>query len=232
MTRPSPAHQGPPAPLQVDHLVVAADTLAQGVAWCEATLGVTPGPGGRHALMGTHNRLLKIASAGFPDAYLEIIAIDPDAPPPGRARWFGLDAPGLRQRLRDRGPGLIHAVARSTMLDVHRTAMVAAALQPGEPVAASRDTPQGRLEWRILLRDDGALDAGGAVPTLLQWTGRHPAQAMPDSGVALAALVLCGVPQRAHAVLQLPGVEVRAAPGPALRATFLTPQGPVMLESA
>ena len=44
----------------VDHLVVAAATLADGVAWCERTLGVTPGPGGRHPLFGTHNRLLKI----------------------------------------------------------------------------------------------------------------------------------------------------------------------------
>ena len=60
----------------VDHLVVAAATLAQGVAWCEATLGLTPGPGGKHPLMGTHNRLLKIATAAFPEAYLEIIAID------------------------------------------------------------------------------------------------------------------------------------------------------------
>jgi uncharacterized membrane protein YphA (DoxX/SURF4 family) len=45
----------------LDHLVIMASTLAQGVAWCEATLGVTPGPGGEHPLMGTHNRL---AAAG------------------------------------------------------------------------------------------------------------------------------------------------------------------------
>ena len=75
----------------VDHLVVAAASLDQGVAWCEATLGITPGPGGKHPLMGTHNRLLKIATEPSRDAYLEIIAIDPAAPPPGRVRWFGLD---------------------------------------------------------------------------------------------------------------------------------------------
>ena len=38
---------------QIDHLVVAARTLVEGVAWCEATLGVVPGPGGEHALFGT-----------------------------------------------------------------------------------------------------------------------------------------------------------------------------------
>jgi hypothetical protein len=46
----------------VDHLVIAAASLEEGVAWCEATLGVTPGPGGEHPLMGTHNRLLRIAT--------------------------------------------------------------------------------------------------------------------------------------------------------------------------
>ena len=66
----------------VDHLVVAAPSLEAGVAWCEATLGVTPGPGGRHPQFGTHNRLLKIASEAYPQAYLEIIAIDPQAAPP------------------------------------------------------------------------------------------------------------------------------------------------------
>ena len=83
----------------VDHLVVMAASLAEGVAWCEATLGVTPGPGGEHPLMGTHNRLLRIASPAFPQAYLELIAIDPDAPALGRVRWFGLDDPALQARL-------------------------------------------------------------------------------------------------------------------------------------
>ncbi len=214
----------------LDHLVVAAHSLAQGVAWCEATLGVTPGPGGRHALMGTHNRLLKMATVAYPNAYLEIIAIDPEAPPPGRPRWFGLDDAALRERLAD-GPRLIHAVARSTMLDMHRWGLITVGQKPGDPVNAGRDTPEGRLEWQILLRDDGRLDCGGALPTLLQWKGRHPAEAMPDSGVTLRSLALCGVPDRARDVLRLRGVSVTSAPGPALRATFATPLGEVTLES-
>ena len=87
---------------QIDHLVVAAHSLQQGVEWCEATLGITPAAGGEHEKYGTHNRLFKIATPAFPVAYLEIIAINPDAviekkPPP--TRWFDLDNPQLQAEL-------------------------------------------------------------------------------------------------------------------------------------
>jgi hypothetical protein len=202
------------------------------VTWCESTLGLTPGPGGRHPLFGTHNRLLKIATPVFEDAYLEIIAIDPQAAAPQRPRWFGLDDPGLQQRLRRDGPQLAHVVARSPQIDMHRWGLIQVGLQPGEPVKASRDTPQGLLAWEILVRPDGALLCAGALPTLIQWQGRHPAQAMPDSGVTLQGLTLRGVPARAATVLRLRGVDVREpADGPALEAVLLTPKGEVCLSS-
>jgi hypothetical protein len=210
----------------VDHLVVAARSLAEGVSWCEATLGVTPGPGGQHPLMGTHNRLLKIASAAFEQAYLEIIAIDPEAAPPGRIRWFGMDTLDLSA-----GPRLIHVVGRSPMIDMHRWGLINVGVKPGEPVKAGRETPQGRLSWQILVRDDGQLNGGGALPTLIQWEGRHPTEAMPDSGVVLKSLVLNGVPDRVRDVLRLRGVSVSDAAGPALKATLGTPLGDVTLSS-
>ncbi len=80
----TPATASPPAAAELDHLVITAATLEQGVAWCEATLGATPGPGGQHALFGTHNRLMKVEGEGHAGVYLEIIAIDPQAPAPGR----------------------------------------------------------------------------------------------------------------------------------------------------
>ena len=73
----------------VDHLVVAAPDLDSGSAWLEAKFGARLAPGGCHAAMGTHNRLLRLG----PTLYLELIAIDPAAPKPGRSRWFGLDDP-------------------------------------------------------------------------------------------------------------------------------------------
>ena len=211
----------------VDHLVVAAASLDDGVAWCEATLGVTPGPGGRHPLFGTHNRLLKIASDAYPQAYFEIIAIDPEAPVPARPRWFGLDGLDLSA-----GPRLIHVVGRSPMLDMHRWGLITVGLKPGDPVKAGRDTPEGPLSWQILVREDGQLNCGGALPTLIQWDGRHPAEAMPDSGVVLQSLALNGVPDRARDVLRMRGVQVSSAAGPALQAVLSTPRGDVTLTSS
>lgn len=216
--------------LALDHLVVAAASLDQGVAWCEATLGVTPGPGGKHVLFGTHNRLLKIATPAFPLAYLEVIAVDPISPPQRRARWFGLDEPALQQRLAA-SPCLIHAVARTDTLGTQRRALRAAGMDPGEPVQAGRDTPQGRLAWQILVRADGRLLCGGALPTLIQWEGVHPAARMPDAGLALRALTLNGVPAAARELLGLRNVQVHSGLGPALVATLETPLGIVTLES-
>jgi len=66
---------------RIDHLVVAADSLAQGAEWCDRVLGVVPGPGGEHPLMGTHNRLLRVATVDHPRTYFEIIARNPEAAP-------------------------------------------------------------------------------------------------------------------------------------------------------
>lgn len=210
----------------VDHLVIAAPTLAQGVAWCERVLGVMPAAGGRHALFGTHNALLAIAAEAYPQAYLEIIAIDPEAPQPARPRWFGLDELDLST-----GPRLIHWVGRSPMLDMHRWGLINVGEAPGDPVAASRQTPQGLLQWQILVAADGRLRHGGALPTLIQWQGEHPADSLPASGVTLQELTVNHLPPRSRAVLRLRGVTAVDDDGPALRVCLSTPRGAVRLTS-
>jgi hypothetical protein len=213
----------------IDHLVIVASTLAQGAAWCEATLGVVPGPGGQHALMGTHNRLLSIASSQFPLAYLEIIAIDPAAPPPARTRWFGMDDLSLQAAVQQ-APQLVHGVARTPNIEMHRWGLVNIGQNPGPALAAERDTPNGKLAWRILVRDDGALLCGGALPTLIQWQGVHPAEHLPASPVQLQAVALAGLPPRVPPLLRLRGVTTPDA-GPAVQVVLNTPKGPVTLSS-
>ncbi len=216
----------------LDHVVIAAASLVQGAAWCEATFGVLPGPGGKHALFGTHNRLLKIATPVFPELYLEIIAIDPDAPAPVRPRWFGLDSLLLQQQLKA-SPRLLHVVARTRQLDAQRQALLQLGQHPGEPVSASRETPTGLLEWQILVRPDGQLACAGALPTLIQWRGQHPSHSLAESPVGLQSLGLRGLDEGVRRALILPGVDMPAeGHGPALTAVFDGPRGPVVLSSS
>ena len=216
---------------EIDHIVVAADSLAQGVAWCEEVLGVTPGPGGKHPLMSTHNRLLRLDGA-FESAYFEIIAIDPDAPAPGRARWFGLDRPALRQALRE-SPRLVQLVARSTQVEMLRWGLINRGIDPGQPIGAERPTPDGLLKWRIVVRDDGDNACDNLLPTLIEWGPRHPTDSMPLSPLSLADVTLAGLPPAAIELLRLRGVATPAAGDvePGLRVVLDTPRGRVTLES-
>ena len=158
----------------LDHLVVLAPSLASGVAWAKATLGVTPGPGGEHPLMGTHNRLLRLRNGeGQPGAaYLEIIAVNPAAMPtlqPPERRWFDMDDPALRERVAQMGPQLVHWVARVPALAAALQAWQKLGIDRGEARAASRPTPGGLLQWQISLRPDGQRLFNGVLPSLIQW---------------------------------------------------------------
>lgn len=211
---------------QIDHLVVAAPTLADGVQWCESTLGVTPGPGGKHALMGTHNRLALLASPAFPQAYLEIIAIDPEAPQPVRKRWFEMDRRAGASNVK-----LVHWVLATDELTRLRGDFVAAALDPGVPIAAERQSPNGLLRWQITVRDDGRLLCGGALPTLIEWQSAHPTERMAASGLTLHGLTLRGLPPLVADRVQAAGVRCAADAGPAISAEIDGPRGRITLSS-
>lgn len=224
---------------QIDHLVIAARTLDEGVAWCEATLGVTPGPGGAHPLMGTHNRLISIATDAFPLAYLEIIAIDSNKQPTraaGLHRWFDLDDATLQAELAQHGPRLIHFVARvpDAAAALHALAAGPTPIDRGPLVEASRDTAAGRLDWKISVRDDGQRLFYGALPTVIEWGPVHPADTMPASGITLTELHATHprpeMLHAAHSALGLAQLPVEAGP-PNLVAVLQTPRGPVTLES-
>jgi hypothetical protein len=223
-------------PARIDHLVVLADTLEQGAAWCERSLGVAPGPGGEHPLMGTHNRLLRLAGVDHPLAYLEVIARNPAAEgaQAGRRRWFDMDDPTVQSTVHEQGPRLAHWVARVPDVRAAVAALAAQGIDVGEVVEASRMTARGLLQWQITVRDDGRRQFHGCLPTLIQWGATHPAAAMPDAGLTLRSLALAhpqaGRLRQALDTIGLEGVAVQEG-SPNVCATVLAPRGAVRRES-
>jgi len=229
---------------QIDHLVVVAATLSQGVQWCEDTLGITPGPGGEHDKQGTHNRLFKIATPAHPLAYFEIIAINPHADPALRsknARWFDMDDPALQKSVAEQ-PRLLHFVAGTTDITAARQAWFDQGIDRGTTIHANRRTANGLLHWQFSLRPDGQRLFQGTLPSLIQW-GKpgdadpqrlHPRNTLPRSKVSLERLNVshpnASKLQAAYAALGLK--EVAITTGPAnVQAVLHTPKGLVSLNS-
>ena len=222
---------------QVDHLVVAASTLEDGVAWCESTLGIAPGPGGEHPLMGTHNRLFSISTAQYPNAYFEIIAIHAGAKCAriqGEKRWFDLDDEALQRGLKQNGPQLVHFVASTPAAAPAVESLASLGLDRGDMLAASRMTAHGLLSWKITVRTDGQRLMNGTLPTLIEWGDVHPTQHMAASGVTLQSLTASQPephPLRAaYAAIHLQGVAVVQGQAK-LAATLRTPRGLISLQS-
>ncbi len=197
--------------MELDHLAVVAGTLAEGVAAVEAALGVPLQPGGAHPQMGTHNRLLSLG-----DLYLEVIAVDPAAPPPGRPRWFAMDAFAGP-------PRLTNWVCRCADLDAE-----CAEGPPG--LGDPLDLERGDLRWRMAVPPDGLLPFGGLFPALIAWQGTaHPAPRLTDRGCRLKRLTVtlpAAEELRAALAGRLSDRRLDIEPGPeGLTAEIETPSG-------
>jgi hypothetical protein len=206
--------------LTLDHLVVVAPDLAEGVAHVRACLGLDMPEGGRHSEMGTRNHLLRLGASTF----LEVIAADPEAAPPPRARWFGLgDAARVRAEW-EAGRRLRGFVARTTDIDT---------LLAAHPdlLGAAATLTRGTLSWRFGLRPDGTWPADGAAPYVMDWGDRpHPAGTMPDFGAHLDDFSLTHPEPEAvaalHADLGLTDPpRIEAGPAPRWTARIATPSG-------
>lgn len=195
--------------MQLDHLVVAGETLAEAVGHVEAALGMSMQPGGKHVRYGTHNALLGLGEG----LYLEAIAIDPEATPQSMPRWFGLDHFSGK-------PRLITWAARVPNLP--------AALQQNPIAGNSVEMQRGDLRWCMAVASDGRLPLGGAFPSLLEWqTKPIPGDALLPSGCQLTHLVVHSpvAPSMFPKVAAKPAIHFETASNVALQATFQTPFG-------
>jgi hypothetical protein len=199
-----------------DHLTITAASLEEGSDYVRDALGVELQPGGKHAAMGTHNLLLSLGNSRF----LEVIAVDPDAPPPTRPRWFGLDSMGPRSQPRLTGW-------------VVRTRRIHKCLEGfGSLFGTIEAVTRGACSWLITVPKDGSLPVEGAAPSLVQWSGSHPAQSLADSGCELLKLIVCHREPRYLSAI-LAGIDFESRDlvrlgkgrGPVLTAVISTPNG-------
>jgi Glyoxalase-like domain len=209
--------------IELDHLVIAARTIQEGHDFVLEKLGVQTRPGGKHARMGTHNRLLGLGCG----TYLEVIAVDPDAVNPSQRRWFGLDDPNVLSSL-ELGPRLIHWVARTDRLERDVNASL-------EPLGEIQAMERGDYRWRITIPADGHAPGDGLVPTLIAWdVPMHPSDTLADSGLRLVRLAgTHPEPERIRAALGALKLEhfleIRHGAEPKLEAQVQTPNGIVIL---
>lgn len=164
---------------KLDHIVVAAASLQQGVEFVREKLGVAIPKGGEHPSMGTHNHVMQIGE----DVFLEVIAINRDAAPPARPRWFGLDDPAIVKSLQQQ-PRLLTWV-------VNTSDLVALQSHMEFPTGVVTPVTRGSLNWLFAVPEDGRLLAGGMIPNVMQWqTDAHPAQNMADLNCRLRKLTI------------------------------------------
>ena len=209
---------------KIDHFAIGADSLEQGIRAMEAQLGVTVPRGGKHAAMSTHNCVMQSGNESF----LELIAIDPDAPADlGRTRWFTLDDPSTQARLKDRPRALCWVVGTDDL-----DAVIAnSPIDLGEVVLFTR----GDRSWRLTVPRDGSLPMDGLVPAFIEWSpGPHPSAGQQDLGVALPSVRLTHTaPEALLSILKALRVDHLAevsAGDTGLSFVLSTPRGEVTLD--
>ena len=208
---------------KIDHFAIGADTLSQGVAAMKDLLGVEVPQGSKHDAMSTHNCVMQAGNESF----FELIAIDPEAPDPGRVRWFTLDDPATQARLKDR-PRALCWVVNTDDLDA---VLAASPVDLGEVV----DFQRGDRTWRLTVPSDGHLPESGLLPAFIEWSpGPHPSTGQQNLGVTLAKVrVQTPDPDRMRQIFEALQISHLAeiCDGPAALSFVLeTPNGTVTLD--
>ena len=206
--------------MQIDHVTVGAADLEAGSRFLKSKLNVDIPAGGKHPRMSTHNRVMRTGEGVF----LELIAIDPEAPPAPRPRWFSLDEPAQTARLAKSPRPIAWVVRTDDLAGVQARSPV----DLGPAVAMTR----GELSWKLTIPDNGVqpvsglslLSSNGTGSLILRQHGLSRAHAQsrhlaaPEAGEIEEILHKLGI---AHLA------KVEPAPEASLAFTFELPDGKV-----
>jgi len=152
-------------PTMLDHILLGASGLEEGIAFVKQHTGVTAAFGGVHPGRGTRNALVSLGERH----YLEIIAPDPAQPgSPDHYHLKTLTAPRL-----------VGWAAHPGDLNAFAGHLRNASLAFDGPTPGSRRRPDGRLlEWKTLNLHD---DQSGLLPFFIEWSAGtvHPSADAP-----------------------------------------------------
>ena len=149
----------------LDHILIGAANLDDGIRAFERATGVTAVRGGRHPSRGTENALVSLGRG----SYIEIIAPQPNAPP----TEFVTQLRALH------APAIVGWAVHVVNADDAAKRLAAAGFAASERRPGSRVTPQAAtLEWTTF---DVAKPAIAAAPFFIQWgaTTTHPSMTSP-----------------------------------------------------
>ena len=192
-------------PSNLDHLVLTAPSLEQGMDHVENLLGVRPVEGGHHPGFGTHNALLSLG----PQCYLEVIAPDPELPVPENGLLF--------EEYFKAAPKLSRWVLRTARLDELVSNAYQHGLDLGLVSQGSRETPEGAvLSWR--LTDPSVIPLEGTIPFLIDWGNTsHPATSAVAGGKLVGFHLEHPQPELVRASLRLIGTDMKILPSREVR---------------
>ncbi len=170
----------------IDHVIVAVADLHHAAAAVGNSLGLEPGDGGRHPLLGTRNRLV-----WWGDSYLELVAVED--PQLAAANWFGSAVTAALAGGEAAPVGL--ALASDDL------AADAAATRSAPITDGQRTRPDGRVvRWRVAR--PGPAAGPGPWPTTFMIEHDRGAAEWTDAERAARAVAVqpLGTPVRLRAV--------------------------------
>ena len=154
-------------PMLLDHILLGANDLQQGIEFVEKHTGVRAAFGGVHPGRGTQNALLSLGER----RYLEIIA-----PDPAQSEVKGRLGPRLLSLTE---PKLVSWAAHPGTLTTFAASLRTRGFACAGPTPGSRQRSDGKLlQWQTLALDD---DMDGLLPFFIEWSADtiHPSVDSP-----------------------------------------------------
>ncbi len=203
--------------IRVDHFMYAAPSLDDGMAWARDTFGIEAAYGGEHIGLGTRNALMSLGNA-----YLEIIAPDPNQPQEGT---FGEILSTLS------AGGLVTWCAENELSSVASNLSDQGVVTVG-PNRTKRNTSDGKLlEWELLFPSGSPF--GGCMPFFIDWLEcDNPKDTNPLAGQFESLSIATPDAQNLSAILEKIGLEIPVHEGEkSLSVTVSGNHGKIILSS-